>query len=115
MDLPLNGRAVELVTFSPFTLWLRLPDPATPETSSGTDYVLRIDGPFRLVSAGAVIEVDPESGPDAVYLALLQKTVEVASAIEDGSLAITFVGETGSRSRLTCTNHGNSPERDRHW
>jgi hypothetical protein len=52
--------------------------------------VLRIDGPFRLVSPAAVIEVDPEAGGHAVYLGLLQRVVREAVAAEDGSLVITF-------------------------
>ena len=90
MDLPIEGRVTDLVTFSPFSLWLRFPDAATPGTSSGAEYVLRIDGPFRLVSPTAVIEVDPEAGANAVYLGLLQREVREAVATEDGSLAITF-------------------------
>lgn len=90
MDLPLKGRAAELVTFSPFSLWVRFPDPAAPDTSPGTDYVLRIDGPFRLVQPAATIEVDPEAGANAVYLGLLQRVVHEAIAAEDGSLAIAF-------------------------
>ena len=92
MELPIEGRAAELVTFSPFSLWLCFADPAAaPAMSPGADYVLRIDGPFRLVSPGAVIEVDPEAGASAVYLGLLQRVVQEAIAAEDGSLAITFV------------------------
>jgi len=91
MDLPLNGRAVELVAFSPFGLWLTFPDPVAPETSPGSDYVLRIDGPFRLVRPTAQVDVDPNEGPNSVYLELLQRTVEEAIATEDGSLAIRFV------------------------
>jgi Family of unknown function (DUF6188) len=91
MDLPLIGRAVELVTFSPFGLWLTFPDPMRPETSPGSDYVLRIEGPFRFISATAVLEVDPNDGPNPVYLGLLQRVVEDAVATEDGSLAISFV------------------------
>jgi Family of unknown function (DUF6188) len=90
MDLPLKGRAAELVTFSPFGLWLIFPDPAAPETSPGSDYVLRIDGPFRVVSPTAVIEVDPNGGPSSAYFGLLQRVVEKAIATEDGSLAISF-------------------------
>src|SRR2546428_5087578 len=90
MDLPLKARAAELVTFSPFSLWLSFPDFAAPDTSPGTDYVLRIDGPFRLVSPAATIEVDPEAGANAAYLGLLQRVVQEAIAGEDGSLAITF-------------------------
>jgi hypothetical protein len=91
MDLPLNGRAVELVTFSPFGLWLTFQDPVPLETSPGTDYVLRIDGPFRLVTPRSQVEVDPNEGPNPVYLSLLQRTVAEAIATEDGSLAIRFV------------------------
>jgi hypothetical protein len=90
MDLPLKGRAAELVTFSPFSLWLTFPDPAAPASSPGTDYSLRIDGPFRLVSPDAVIEIDPEAGANAAYLGLLQRVVQEAIAAEDGSLAISF-------------------------
>jgi len=90
MDLPLKARAAEVVTFSQFSLWLRFPDPAAPDNSPGTDYVLRIDGPFRLVSPAAMIEVDPEAGANALYLGLLQRVVKEAIAAEDGSLAITF-------------------------
>ena len=90
MDLPLKARAAELVTFSPFSLWLSFPDPAVPESSPATDYVLRIDGPFRLVSHAAMIEVDPEDGANAAYLGLLQRVVQEGIAAEDGSLAIVF-------------------------
>jgi hypothetical protein len=90
MDLPIEGRATDLVTFSPFSVWLRFADSAAPEASPGADYVLRIDGPFRLVSPAAVIEVDPEAGANAVYLGLLQRVVQEAVAAEDGSIAITF-------------------------
>jgi hypothetical protein len=90
MDLPLKGHAAELVTFSPFSLWLTFQDPAAPASSPGTDYELRIDGPFRLVSPDAIIEVDPEAGANAAYLGLLQRVVQEAIAAEDGSLAISF-------------------------
>jgi hypothetical protein len=90
MDLPIEGRATDLVTFSPVSLWLRFPDSAAPEASPGAEFVLRIDGPFRLVSPAAVIEVDPEAGANAVYLGLLQGVVQEAVAAEDGSLVITF-------------------------
>ena len=90
MDLPIVGRATDLVTFSPFSLWLRFPDSAAPEASPGAEYVLRIDGPFRLVSPAAAIEVDPEAGANAVYLGLLHRQVQEAVAADDGSLALTF-------------------------
>jgi hypothetical protein len=90
MELPLTGRAAELVAFSPFSLWLTFPDPAAPESSPGTDYVLRIDGPFRLVAPDAIIEIDPEAGANAASLGLLERIVQNAFAAEDGSLAISF-------------------------
>jgi hypothetical protein len=91
MNLPLIGRAAELVTFSPFGLWLTFPDATRPETSPGNDYVLRIEGPFRFMSPTAVVEVDPNDGPNSVYLGLLQRVVDDAVATEDGALAIRFV------------------------
>ena len=90
MDLPLRARAAELVTFSPFSLWLRFPDPAPAESPPAADYVLRIDGPFRLVSPAAVTEVDPGDGANSVYLGLLGRVVHEAVAGEDGSLTIAF-------------------------
>lgn len=90
MELPINGRAVELVTFSPFGLWLTFPDPVAPESSPGGDFVLRIDGPFQLVTPTAAVDVDPNEGPNAVYLGLLERVVHEAVAIEDGTLVIRF-------------------------
>lgn len=90
MDLPLKERAVKLVTFSPFSLWLRFPDHAAPATSPRTDYELRIDGPFRLVSPAGIIEVDPEGGANNLYLGLLRRVVQEAIAADDGSLSIVF-------------------------
>ena len=90
MDLPLTARTADLVSFSPFSVWLRFPDRRDPGASSGTDYVLRIDGPFRLVSSTTVIEVDPQAGANTVYLGLLNRVVQKATAAEDGALAITF-------------------------
>lgn len=91
MDLPLIGRVVELVTFSPFALWLNLSDPEAPETSPGTDYVLRIEGSFRLVTPTAEVDVDPNEGPNPAYLGLLRRTIDEAVATEDGALSIRFV------------------------
>jgi hypothetical protein len=91
MDLPLTGRAVELVTFSSFGLWLTFPDPVAPESSPAADYVLRVNGPFRLVTPTTEVDVNPNEGPNPVYLGLLGRTVAEAVATADGSLAIKFI------------------------
>ena len=88
-----------MVTFSPFELWLTFPDPVAPETSPGTDYVLRIGGAFRLASPSATIDVDPGTGPHGAYLGLLRRVVREAVASEDGSLAMTFAD--GDRLEIT--------------
>ena len=93
MDVRLKGRWTSLITFSPVSLWLNFPDPDEPEASPTLDYNLRIDGPFRLVSGDAIVEIHPADGPNAACLGLLQRVVETAVAADDGSFAISFDDE----------------------
>ena len=53
--------------------------------------MLRVDGPFRLVTPTTEVDVNPNDGPNLVYLGLLGRTVAEAVATADGSLTIQFI------------------------
>ena len=92
IDLPIAGRAVCAVGVSRFTPFLRLEfwGRSVPESTTGPDYTLQIEGPLRIISADREWSIDPEAGADPVYLRLVSKQVSVAVASDDGGLDVAF-------------------------
>lgn len=88
LELPISGRAVSVVGVSRVVPFLRI-DLFGP-TISDTDFRLEIEGPLRIVGKDGEWMIDPESGPDAAYLRLVEKTVLRATAFADGSLDVEF-------------------------
>ena len=88
VDLPIVARTVSAVRHSVVSPSMVLELPALLE--GGTDYVLQIDGPFRLDTPEASRWVDAESGADPGVLDLLARAVRSAIASSDGSLELMF-------------------------
>ena len=92
IDLPIADRVVCAVAVSRFTPYLRLHlwGANVPDSASGPDFTLQIEGPLRIVTKEREWTIDPESGPDPAYLRLVTKTISRATAWADGSLEVGF-------------------------
>ena len=91
MELPIAGRVVCTVAISRFTPFLRLHFwGSAPDSTAGPDYILQIEGPFRLTIADRESSIDPEAGADPAYLRLVEKKIAHAVASDDGSLDLAF-------------------------
>ena len=90
--LPIADRVVTAVRVSRFEhfLVLEFKGWGVPNSATGPFFSLAINGPFRLVGSGKEHGVDPQAGSDPVYLELVTKTVQMAVASQDGSLAVEF-------------------------
>ena len=91
VELPIAGRVVCTVAVSRFTPYLRLHFWGNaPDSTTGPNYTLQIEGPFRLATAEREWNIDPEVGADPAYLRLVEKKVAHAVASDDGSLDLAF-------------------------
>jgi hypothetical protein len=92
IELPIADREVWRVSVSRYVPYLRIEflGEGISGSATGPDYSLIIDGPLRLMSKGRVVEVDPSTGPDPIYLGFVEKRVRRAIAGQDGSLTVEF-------------------------
>ena len=93
INLPIANWNVSVVAVSRFLPFLRLPfhghgGPDGRPNSPG--YNLSVEGPMVIVANSSEHRVDPAAGEDPVYLSLVTKTVERATASSDGGLRIVF-------------------------
>jgi hypothetical protein len=106
-ELPLAGRAVCAVAVSRFVPFLRLHfwGAGVPDSTPRPDYTLQIEGPFRIGAAAREWSIDPQAGPDAAYLLLVNKKVAHARAGDDGGLVVDFT----DGDRLVVPPHAYEP------
>ena len=108
MNLPIEGRVVCSVEVSGFVPFLRLHfwgTPGVPNSTTGPDYTLQIEGPLRIDVGGTVWNIVPESGADPAYLRLIDKKVARAIAAVDGGLDVVFT----DGDRLVIPPHAYEP------
>jgi hypothetical protein len=91
-ELPIAGRAVCAVAVSRYVPFLRLHfwGGSIPDSTSGPEYTLLIEGPLRIITPEREWSIDPQAGPDAAYLLLVSKKVAYALASDDGGLVVEF-------------------------
>jgi hypothetical protein len=84
---------VEVSRFTPFLRLHFWGTPGVPDSTTGPDYALQIEGPLRVVVGGTVWNIDPQTGADPVYLRLVDKKVSRAVAAIDGALDVVFTDD----------------------
>jgi hypothetical protein len=92
IELPLADREVWRVDVSRYVPFLRIEflGGGLLGDAPGRDLSLTIEGRFSLETAGSVERVDPDEGPNPVYLRFVEKRVSRAIAGQDGSLRVEF-------------------------
>jgi hypothetical protein len=102
-DLPIAGRAIDEVAWGRGGLWLRFWSP-------GAEYGLHIEGEFRVVTTGVAEGNNPRL-PNATWFELVGRTVQRATATEDGGLTIRFIDDGELVVPSGAFEHGSSKVR----
>lgn len=87
----LDSLTVESVTFSHVSPYVsvRLTAGKSNDTAA-FERILHVDGLARIVIDGVETVVEPESGPDPIWLQCIGKSVETASVVPPGVLRLAF-------------------------